>query len=82
MLMNWEEPLELEEAFIRRRVLIAEIQDIQAQLGDPRKKATFVDREGFLAWRQSAKWAMTNKLQELRLVKDWVRDRYVHEVVS
>ena len=69
MLQHWDEPLEIEEALIRQRILIAEIQEIECQLGDPRKQDVFATENEYLGWRQSAKWAKTNKLQELRLVK-------------
>jgi phosphoribosylaminoimidazole carboxylase (NCAIR synthetase) len=67
MLTDWAEPHDLPEALDRRRVITAEIEEIQAQLGDKTKEQ---DAE----WRKKAIWALTNRLQELRLVKAWVRE--------
>jgi hypothetical protein len=73
MLDDWDPPTSLEEAYEDRRLVIAEIQDIQAQLGNRKKKSTYSDPDKYWAWRQGAVVALTNRLQELRLVKKWIR---------
>lgn len=76
MLTEWKIPTSIEGAEERRRVLVAEIQEIQAQFGNQaRKKNT--NPEEFNEWRYKAVWAMTNRLEELRLVKQWVKQNTV-----
>lgn len=70
---DWDIPKGLPEAYERLRVLRAEIQEIEAQLGD-RNKRDRTPFEEFYAWRQSAKWAACNRLEELRLIKQWVKE--------
>lgn len=77
MLTEYDIPRTLEEANERKRVIIAQVQDIETQLGDNSKKKS-MGAEEFTIWRQKAKWARNNRLQELRLVKKWIeqnRDR-------
>lgn len=72
--IDWEEPESIDEAEDRQRTLIAEIQDIQIQFGDPRKKRRgFENEDEYWAWRQSAKVALARREQELRLVKLWIK---------
>lgn len=71
---DWDVPTSMEEARDRRLSLIAEVQEIQNQLGDRVKKAR-EKPEVYWKWRQSAKWALTNALQELRLVKRWIKEQ-------
>jgi hypothetical protein len=70
MLTEWEIPTDPEHAEERRRILVAEIQEIQTQLGDRNRERN----QEYWRWRQNSKWAMTKRLQELRLVKDWLRE--------
>lgn len=69
MLTEWEIPTDAEHAEERRRILVAEIQEIQTQLGDRNRERN----QDYWRWRQNSKWALTKRLQELRLVKDWLR---------
>ena len=69
MLTEWEIPTDVEHAEERRRILVAEIQEIQTQLGDRNRERN----QEYWRWRQNSKWAMTKRLQELRLVKGWLR---------
>lgn len=76
MLTDWKIPATLDEAYDRKRILVAEVEEIDTQLSDHAKRIAAQDTDGraaFHAWRQKAKWARTNRLQELRLVKDWIR---------
>lgn len=73
MLTVWDEPATLPEAYEQKRCLIAEIEEIQAQLGD-RVRRLRSDYEQYYTWRQSAKWALTTRLEELRLVKKWIKE--------
>lgn len=68
---EWEEPENLEAAVELKRVVIGEIEEIQAQLGD-RVRQHNSEFETYYKWRQGAKWALTSRLQELRLVKKWI----------
>jgi hypothetical protein len=62
------------EARERRRTLVGEIEDIETQLGDHRKKVA-MERDEWENWYQSAKWARVNRLQQLRELKDWMHDQ-------
>lgn len=73
MITEIEEPQSLLDAYERKRILVAEIEEIQAQLGD-RARRLKSDYETFYTWRQQAKWALTVRLQELRLIKKWIND--------
>lgn len=71
---NFEEPKSYDDADDRRIRLVGEIEEIDHQLGNPLKKKDFGTLREFYAWRQSTKWARTMRLQELRLVKAWMRE--------
>ena len=74
---DWTPPTSMAAAKARMRELIGEIQDIEAQLGDPghpKHPLQSDDPDAFWDWRRGAKWARTRRLQDLRLVKDWIRD--------
>lgn len=73
MLDDWREPASLEAAHDEQFRLTAEIQEIQAQLGDRQKKHSYPDLDQYYVWRKGAIWAMTNRLQKLRQVKKWIR---------
>lgn len=64
--------LSLEEAEDLKSRLLAEIQDIQAQLGD-RERPTQMDPDEYETWRSRAKWALTIKQRQYRDVKDQVK---------
>ena len=66
-------PKDTAEARERRRMLVAEVEEISAQLGNPLKEKE-MGEELFLEWRQKAKWALTNRLQHIRLIKQWFQD--------
>jgi hypothetical protein len=83
LLGDFEEPCSIPEAFTRRRILIGEIQEIQAQLGDwtKREKVRHNRRayQDYAHWRTSAVWAMTSRLEELRYIKSWIFERQTFE---
>jgi hypothetical protein len=75
---EWEPPESVEEAEEWRNEIVAEIQAIQAQLGDHG-----ISRDGngyrmtlaeFEQWRNRAKWALRHKTDELRKVKAWIKE--------
>lgn len=69
--IEWSEPDSMDDALARQRILIAQIEDIETQLGDPRRKQSLT-KEEWQSWRQSAKWARVTRLQEKRLLKAWI----------
>lgn len=71
---GFQEPLDWNDAEERRLLLIAQIEDIDTQFGDPLKRISFPSVEDYWKWRGKAKWARTVRLQELRLVKAWIRE--------
>ena len=71
MITEWTPPDNLDAAHVQRRVLVAEIQEIQNQLGDRERRAE-LSQEEWLTWRKRAIWALTNRLQVLRQLKDWI----------
>lgn len=75
MITEWDEPETIAEALQRKRVLIAQIEEIQLQLGDKRRYYARSREPNYWGWRQSAKGAWVLCLQELRLLKDWLRDQ-------
>lgn len=67
----------LAEAEERRQQLTLEVQGIQAQLGDRQR----TDESGrrltsneYWAWKKKAQYALNQKLDELRSIKNWIRD--------
>lgn len=58
-------------------MLTAEIQEIQEQLGDKQRTdelgRRLTSRE-YWTWRKRATHALNQKLDELRTVKNWIRD--------
>lgn len=67
-----------EDAERRRQQLTLEIQTIQAQLGDRQR----VDESGrrmssadYWAWKRKAAHALNKKLEDLRAIKAWIRER-------
>lgn len=78
MLTDWTPPESFEEALERRRALRAEIEEINAQLGDKLKRTkSEMTWDEYQRWRTAAIWASTNRLQELRLINDWIRQASV-----
>lgn len=71
---DWDPPDSYGDALERYRVLVAEIQEIQAQLGDKRRKR-HTSQAAFAEWRYKSTWALTLRLEELRLVKKWIREQ-------
>lgn len=77
MEIDFAEPDSIHDAYERRRILVGEIEEIQAQLGDKSKKsdAFYEDWDAWRAyhvWRKGALWALTSRLQELRILKKWI----------
>ncbi len=67
----------LAEAEERRQQLTLEIQGIQAQLGDRQR----TDESGrrltsseYWSWKKKAQYALNQKLDELRSIKNWIKD--------
>lgn len=75
MFRNWVEPETVGEALDRKRDIVAQIEEITLQLGDKRRFYARANEPGYWAWRQGAKVAWVNYLQELRLIKQWLRER-------
>lgn len=74
---EWEEPEDLEDAAERKRILIGEIEEIEAQLCQRKNRHPSFeeDHDGwqtYQEWRGNAVWARTSRLQGLRLVKKWI----------
>jgi hypothetical protein len=74
MMTEWHIPTSMREARERKRIITAEIEEIEAQLGDPLKRKDYFSEIAFMSWRKGAVWAHTNRLQELRLLKQWIRE--------
>lgn len=72
---DFKEPESLADAENRRIILIAEIQEIQTQLGNPLAELDHESSASFHEWRQRTKWALTLRLQELRFLKQWMKER-------
>ena len=71
MLTEWTPPSNYDEAQERRLTLIAEVEEIDAQLRDKRKRNTMGD-EAWEEWRTKAIWAKVHRVQDLRLTKQWI----------
>jgi hypothetical protein len=76
---EWTPPLDLDVAHRERRRLIAAIEEIKAQLTSRKvtRRLGADDEEEYHVWRRRTIWAQTNRLQELRLLNDWIRDQRV-----
>jgi hypothetical protein len=75
---TFEIPKSLDEAETLRAQLTNDVQSIQAQLGDKQR----TDEEGrrltskeYWAWKKRAQHALNQKLDELRFIKNWIRER-------
>jgi hypothetical protein len=67
----------LADAEERRQQLTLEIQGIQAQLGDRQRtddQGRRLSSNEYWAWKKRAQHALNQKLDELRLVKSWIRE--------
>jgi hypothetical protein len=73
MLTDWTPPNDYDEARARRLTLIAEIEEIDAQLLDQAKKSN-MGKDAWNVWRTKAIWAKVHRSQDLRLVKQWLYD--------
>lgn len=72
-----EPPKTLTEAEARRKELIAEVQGIQAQLGDKQRTGKDHRRlspKEYWTWRKKAQAALNHKLSLLRQTKAWIRE--------
>jgi hypothetical protein len=65
-------PTSYDDADKRRLELIASIEEIDVQLGNPLRKNDFPNLAAFYEWRQKTKWARAARLQHLRMVKTWM----------
>jgi hypothetical protein len=75
-------PQSMEQAEERKRLLIKETEEIDAQLGDPFQKDKKAKQPGgYDGWRNTAIRAKLYRLQELRLLKQWIKD-YYRELIS
>jgi hypothetical protein len=70
---EWEPPVDLQEAYDRRRKLRDEIRSMEAQLADKRIRRQKTE-EDYDIWRSKVIWAMYRRLAELRLVKIWIKE--------
>lgn len=75
---KFKEPTKISEAIARKRVLEADIMNIERQLAEP----TRYDREGakiskkdYQLWRSSAHSSLVFKKTEHAYLKDWIKDR-------
>lgn len=74
---RFDPPLNLEAAESLRDELAKEVQRIQSQLGDKQRTDSTGRRlssKEYWAWRRQASHALTEKLDQLRQVKSWIRD--------
>jgi hypothetical protein len=71
-------PESLEEAEALRQELTLDVQSIQAQLGDRQRtdeNGNRLSASDYWAWKRKANNALNQRLDELRMVKQWIRDR-------
>jgi hypothetical protein len=69
-----DEPSTLQEAYEKRQELRVIVRKIEARLGD----RAYRDRtpyDEYWAWRVKAVWALTNALEELWFIKDWIANQ-------
>ncbi len=71
MIQDWTPPNSYQAGLQRRLTLIAEIEEIDAQLKDQTKKKD-MGRDAWDVWRTKAIWAKVHRSQDLRLVKQWL----------
>lgn len=70
-------PTSPEEAERRRHQLTLDVQSIQAQLGDKQRtdeQGRRLSQKEYWAWRKRAQHSLNKKLDELRLVKAFLRE--------
>jgi hypothetical protein len=71
-------PTSLDEAEERRAQLTLDVQSIQAQLGDKQRtdeNGKRLTSKEYWAWKKRAQHALNQRLNELRAVKQWIRDK-------
>jgi hypothetical protein len=71
MIQDWIAPNDIDDGLDRRRTLIAEIEEIDAQLRDKDKRKE-MGEDSWWRWRKKAIWAKTHRSQDLRLTKEWI----------
>jgi hypothetical protein len=73
---DWKPPVSLADAEDRLRECRAAVQEIQSQLGKPgkRRQKQKLSPELYSDWEYRTKWALTNRLQDLRLLKQWINN--------
>lgn len=78
---EFEAPRTMEEALRRYRLLVARLQETDAQLGDDDRRVRVMEGrdaretpQQYREWRQKAIWYKTNRAQELRFLKKWISD--------
>jgi hypothetical protein len=70
---DWTAPTDLKSAHNAVRILRAQIEEADAQLGD-RVRRQDTEYRVYYKWRQQVKWFRSKRLQELRLTKQWIKD--------
>lgn len=71
------EPSSIEDAYALRAKVVADVQEIQGQLGDKQRTDESGERLGpdeYWSWRRRAQGALKHKLEELRFLKQWIRN--------
>lgn len=71
-------PANLEDAERRRNALTLEVQDLQTQLGEKVRLGADgrrLSHTQYWLWRDDAQRQLTNKLNELRELKTWIRSQ-------
>jgi len=71
-------PVSLADAEERRQQITLEIQGIQAQLGDKQRtdgSGRRLDAQEYWTWKKHAQHALNQKLNELRSLKAWIKER-------
>jgi hypothetical protein len=70
-------PASLADAEDRRQQITLEIQGIQAQLGDKQRTdetGRRLNAQEYWAWKKRAQHALNQKLDELRSLKNWIKE--------
>lgn len=70
-------PRDLADAESRRQQVTLDVQSIQAQLGDKQRtddKGRRLQAREYWAWKKKAQHALNQKLDELRLLKAYIRE--------
>lgn len=71
MIQDWQPPTDLTDGTDRKFRLVAEIEEIDAQLRDKDKRKE-MGEDAWFRWRKKAIWAKTHRSQDLRFTKQWL----------